>query len=320
MSRGGMRRNPFGLEGVGYSENLKKGFMWQVTFHNYMEHLYLLAVSRFQYKNLPKTVSRRMIEKSLIERGNVLFFENEIMGYMALPAVGKSRLNIYDIPIIREINTASGYHAERDESNSVMIYNDDTRTPFIDTVAFYANKLTRLEMAKDANITQLMRPKILKTTQDNQNSIRQMLNKVELGEPYILYEAEPDLISGDERTSVMDLTSPIIIPDIDRAKFTVLGEYLSRLGYNNINIYKSEHLTVDEGNANNENIMAFRESALQSRRDGFEQVNRMFGLNIQVEFSPSVHVDRDGIISPSNNPARSEREGYAGTAEKEGDE
>lgn len=316
MARGAMKRRPLGLEGVGYAENVKKGWMWKVTFNNYMEHLYLLAVSRFQYKNLPDTVSRRVIEQSLIERGNVLFFKNEIMGYLALPANGASRVNIYDIPKKRIVNTASGYHGVFSEQDSVLIYNDDTRTAFIDTIAFYANKLTRLEMAKDANITQLMRPKIIRTNQDNENSVRQMLNKTELGEPYILYEDEDNFLSDKNKTEVLDMTSPIIIPDIDRAKFTVTGEYLSRLGYNNINIYKSEHLTVDEGNANNENIMAFRESALQSRRDGLEQVNRMFGLNIEVEFSPNAHVDRNGIISPS---AKSEREGYAGTA-KEGGE
>lgn len=316
MGRGGFKRKPFGIDGFGYSQNLKQGFMWNVTFANYMEHLYLLAVSRFTYKNLPPTVSRRMIEKSLIERGHVLFFDNEIMGYLALPSTAASKVNIYDVPKKRIVNTASGFHATLTEQNSVLIYNDDTRTPFIDTVAFYANKLTRLEMAKDANIAQLMRPKIIRTNQDNENSIRQMLNKAELGEPYILYEDEDNLLSGSDKTEVLNLTSPIIIPDIDRAKFTVLGEYLSRLGYNNINIYKSEHLTVDEGNANNENIMAFRESALESRRDGLEQVNRMFGLNIEVEFSPNVHVDRQGILNPSE---RSEREGYAGTAE-EGDE
>lgn len=316
MARGAMKRRPLSLEGFGYAENVKKGWMWKVTFNNYMEHLYLLAVSRFQYKNLPDTISRRVIEQSLIERGNVLFFKNEIMGYLTLPANGASRVNIYDIPKKRIVNTASGYHGVFSEQDSVLIYNDDTRTAFIDTIAFYANKLTRLEMAKDANITQLMRPKIIRTNQDNENSVRQMLNKTELGEPYILYEDEDNFLSDKNKTEVLDMTSPIIIPDIDRAKFTVMGEYLSRLGYNNINIYKSEHLTVDEGNANNENIMAFRESALQSRRDGLEQVNRMFGLNIEVEFSPNAHVDRNGIISPS---AKSVREGYAGTA-KEGGE
>lgn len=317
MGRGNMKKKPLGLDGFGYSQNVTKAFMWRATFNNYVEHLYLLAVSRFQYKNLPATVSRRVIEKSLIERGSVLFFKNDIMGFLALPSTAASRVNIYDVPKVRRVNTASGYHTTRTEQNSVLIFNDDTRTPFIDTVAFYANKLTRLEMAKDTNIVQLMRPKIIRTNKDNENSVRQMLNKVELGEPYILYEDEDNILSGGNGTEILDLTSPIIIPDIDKAKFTVLGEYLSRLGYNNINIYKSEHLTVDEGNANNENIMAFRESALQSRRDGLEQVNRMFGLNIEVEFSPNVHVDRQGILTPSG---KSEREGYAGTAEEEGDE
>lgn len=191
--------------------------MWKVTFNNYMEHLYLLAVSRFQYKNLPDTVSRRVIEQSLIERGNVLFFKNEIMGYLTLPANGASRVNIYDIPKKRIVNTASGYHGVFSEQDSVLIYNDDTRTAFIDTIAFYANKLTRLEMAKDANITQLMRPKIIRTNQDNENSVRQMLNKTELGEPYILYEDEDNFLSDKNKTEVLDMTSPIIIPDIDRA-------------------------------------------------------------------------------------------------------
>ena len=65
--------------------------------------------------------------------------------------------------------------------------------------------------------------------------------------------------------------------------------------------------------------MGFRNNALRSREIGAEQVNRMFGTNISVEFDANALAKVDGTLQPSDT---SDREGYGTgeTEEKEGDE
>lgn len=319
MGRRSISRDPLGLCGVGYDQKIMNSVNRDWTYWNYLRYLYVLAISRFKWNGLPDTVSERVIEQTLIMKGNCLFFENPVIGMVTLPSANTGKFNIYNIPRIRHVNTANGYHTVRYENNSVLVFNDATYSPFVPIIEYYAQKLARVELAKDVNITLQMRPKIIRTNKDNENSMRQMINNTQLGLPYIFYDDSDEFISETDKPEVLDLSTPIITEPLDKTKMTILGEYLSLLGYNNISVYKAEHLTVDEGNANNEHIMGFRNNALRSREIGAEQVNRMFGTNISVEFDANALSKVDGTLQPSDT---SDREGYGSgeTEEKEGDE
>ena len=87
--------------------------------------------------------------------------------------------------------------------------------------------------------------------------------------------------------------------------------------FNNINIYKSAHLTVDESNANNEHILSFRNSALEMREKACAKINALFGLNVSVEFNANNILMNDfhGNLSNSEFNVARDRDGDGVTNE-----
>ena len=61
----------------------------------------------------------------------------------------------------------------------------------------------------------------------------------------------------------------------------------------NVNIVKKERLITDEVIRNQGGTVASRYSRLNSRKQACEQINKMFGLNIDVEYRGSFDTIQD---------------------------
>ena len=284
--RSGNKFHPFGLYGAGFDDRVAAKWQQDRTFYHFVDYLYLAAVSRFKWNDLPETVNQRMIEQSLIMQGSCLFFKLDIDGnYYATPSANAGRFDIYGIPLTRTVARPNGFkrtfHAA--DGDNVLMYNDYTLMPFIQVIWYYAAKFTRLETAKDVNTELQKKPKAIRTNKDNVKSVKEALESRKLGVPFILVDDE--LTQPNDKTDVLSFDTPIILEELEKEKNALFSEYLTRLGFNNINIYKSAHLTVDESNANNEHILSFRNSALEMREKACDEINKLFGLNISVEFN-----------------------------------
>ena len=49
-------------------------------------------------------------------------YKRQVIGMVALPSANTGKFNIYNIPRIRHVNTANGYHTVRYENNSCLLY------------------------------------------------------------------------------------------------------------------------------------------------------------------------------------------------------
>ena len=58
------------------------------------------------------------------KNGTVLFFNDENIGFLALPCTMSGRFNVYNIPIQRRAYAVNGYQATRNDTNSVIIYSN----------------------------------------------------------------------------------------------------------------------------------------------------------------------------------------------------
>ena len=97
--------------------------MNNTTFLQYYNRLTELAISMFEWKNLPESVDPRFLELALFADGMAIFFEDEVMGYLALRTMIGGRLNVYQIPTDRRAYASNGYNRELNEDNSVIIFN-----------------------------------------------------------------------------------------------------------------------------------------------------------------------------------------------------
>ena len=96
-----------------------------ITYLYYYNRLVELAISTFEWKNLPPTVDERYLELALTTNGNAVFFKDDVMEeFLALKCVLSGKFNVYGIPINYRAIGENGYNMPLDQNNSVLIYNN----------------------------------------------------------------------------------------------------------------------------------------------------------------------------------------------------
>lgn len=282
----GNRKRP---TGIGFDERLRaKIEKSNISYVNFMD-LYNLAVGRFEWI-IPediKYLSTKVLEESAIINGSVLFFKNEIMGLVALPSANSGTFDINNIPKVRNVSRANGFHAQLSYRNSVLMYNDDTHVSFIPIIEYYSDLMTEIDLTIRQNLKLQRRAKAIVTDSDNENSVKKMLeNNSEYLYPYLLLnESILRGTDGAKSAYTLDLGMPFIADKLRVEKDMLRTEYLTRLGINNTRYEKKERMTNDEIAVNNEEINSYRYTALKCRLEACDQIKDMFGIELKVRYA-----------------------------------
>ena len=91
---------------------LKEKQFWEqaamnnANFMQYYNRLTELAISMFEWKNLPDTVDVRFLELTLFSDGAAVFFRDEALGELALQVAMGGGLNVYRVPVNRRAYAA----------------------------------------------------------------------------------------------------------------------------------------------------------------------------------------------------------------------
>ena len=97
--------------------------------------------------------------------------------------------------------------------------------------------------------------------------------------------------------SVLKTDAPYVADKLYQLKTQIWNEALTYLGISNLNVQKKERLVSDEVMRNMGGVIASRYSRLNARRQACEQINEMFGLNIEVDYREDYReADNDGVI------------------------
>ena len=94
------------------------------TVEQYISILQGIAISMFEWKNLPPTIDVRFLELALFSDGMSVFFKDDVLGYLSLRTMIGGTLNIYQIPTIRTAYASNGYNKILNEENSIIIFNN----------------------------------------------------------------------------------------------------------------------------------------------------------------------------------------------------
>ena len=252
------------------------------TFDFYVDRLTELAISMFEWKNLPDGIDERFLELTLFTDGRAVFFKDEIAEqYACLQVTTNGRLNKYRVPITRRAYAVNGYNKELTIDNSVIIYNNRLRQPGIRYTNMYAKRLWDLDRTIDVNAKAQKTPILVQCTE------AQRLTLLNL---YKDYDGNSPFIYGDKNLDLTGLKSintgaPYVADKIYTLKTQIWNEALTYLGISNINIQKKERLITDEVVRNQGGTIASRYSRLKARKQACEEINKMFGLNISVSYS-----------------------------------
>lgn len=258
----------------------------QRTYLQYVNRLTELSISMFDWKNLPNTIDARFLELALFNDGMAVFFKDEVMGYLGLQVMIGGALDVYRIPITRTAFAQNGYQIKLDQSNSVIIFNNMLHTNSILDVQEMSKRLYEIQRTIDINVIQQKTPKIITCTENQRLVMKNLYAQYMGNEPFIFGDKNLDL-SG---IKTFDTTSPYVADKLYDLKTQYWNEALTYLGISNVNTVKKERMITDEVQRNLGGTIASRYSRLFMRQQACEQINKMFGLNISVDYREDMQV------------------------------
>lgn len=264
----------------------KDSQFWESTYMNnrtylqYYNRLTELAISMFEWQNLPKTVDQRFLEMCLFGDGMCVFFQDEVLGYLSLQCMIGGKLNVYRIPMERKAFATNGYQRELNETNSVIIFNNYLHTNSLLDVEMFSKRLYNLDRAIDVNANAQKTPVLIQCDENQRLVMKNLYKQYEGNEPFIFGSKGLDA-SG---LKVLQTGAPYVADKLYELKTQIWNEALTYLGISNINVVKKERMITDEVTRNQGGTVASRYSRLESRRQACKQINEMFGLKIWVDY------------------------------------
>lgn len=254
------------------------------TYLQYYNRLLELAINMYEWKNLPDSVDERFLELTLFSDGMAVFFRDDILGELCLQCMIGGDLDVYRIPIERTAYATNGYQLQLNSQNSVIIFNNYTHTNSMADVEMYARRLYEIERTIDVNVKAQKTPLIIRATENQRLTMKNLYMQYDGNEPFIFGDKNLDM----DAIKVLPTNAPYVADKLNILKRQIWNEALTYLGIENSNTEKKERLVSDEVNSNLGGVAAQRFCRLNARRKAADQINKMFGLNIEVSFREEV--------------------------------
>lgn len=136
------RKNKFNkFYNVNNSEFIDSAILNQQTFFDYLERFRRIALSIFEWVNLPKSMDSRFLERSLYLYGMASLLYDENYGFINTNCASNGNLNIYGLPTSLncysyEFNTSrklyTGLNTEESKKDScILVMNNWEKTPTV---------------------------------------------------------------------------------------------------------------------------------------------------------------------------------------------
>lgn len=258
----------------------ESAYMNNRTYLQYYNRLTELAISMFEWQNLPETIDQRFLEMCLFSDGMCVFFQDEVLGYLSLQCMIGGNLNVYRIPMERRAYATNGYQRELDGTNSVIIFNNYLHTNSMLDVEMFSKRLYNLDRAIDVNANAQKTPVLIQCDESQRLTMKNLYKQYEGNEPFIFGSKGLDA----NGLKVLQTGAPYVADKLYELKTQIWNEALTYLGISNINVVKKERMITDEVTRNQGGTVASRYSRLESRRQACKQINEMFGLDVWVDY------------------------------------
>lgn len=264
----------------------------ELTYMQYVNRLMELSIAMWDWKNLPKSVDPRFLELTLFADGQAIFFKDEDLGeegYLGLQVALNGGFDVYRIPLKRRAYAVNGYQKELNKNDSVIIYNNLIHSNCYPDVVTFAQRLYNLDRIVDVNANAQKTPILIKGSEQQRLTLKNLYKEYDGNSPVIYADKSLDM----NVLQVLNTDAPYVADKIYELKTQIWNEALTYLGIPNVSLQKKERMISDEVNRLQGGTIASRYSRLEARKQACQQINEMFGLNIDCEF-------RDDVIKSSD--------------------
>ena len=281
------------------------------TYMNYLARFRRIALSMFEWVNLPKSMNARYLELCLYYNGKCALLKDKKYGFINTKCAGTGYINIYGLPTklncysydfnsIRSLYTGLNpmltekQKEARENYECILVQNNWEALPTVSSMELFAYRLYEAQRTCDTNIKAQKTPVLLVADETQRVFLENLYNQYDGNQPFIFGDKDQ---LGVNSLKAIDTKAPFVADKITEYKKEIWNEALTFLGVNNIMLEKKERLVTDEANSNNELINLNLQSFLAPRQEACRQFNEKFGLTgTDKEISVRVRSDLYNII------------------------
>lgn len=280
--------------------------MNSATYMDYLERMKKIAMSMFEWVNLPDSCNARYLEMCLYYKGQAGLLYDKDYGFINTQVADSGYINIYGLPTLLNcysysFNTKRNLYVpdsgdEKDE-DVILVMNTYDRIPTCSTIELFAYRMAEAQRSCDTNINAMRTMVTILTDKNQELSMRNM---------YAQYEGNTPVIFGDrnqlnlDSIKVLKTDAPFLAKDIMEYKTMIWNEMLSFLGVSNLS-EKRERLITSEIDSNNELVNLNLQSYLAPRKQACKEFNEKFGLTGDKAIDVKVRSDLYNIIKQAES-------------------
>lgn len=259
-----------------------------------------VPLSMFDYKNLPDTLPKEFVEGYLISNGHVGFkkfkgdvyccagsYSGEIKGYLPTRYVG----------VVVNVGSLD------DEIGKTVVvgWNNATMSPDIDILR-YSDILTEIDVSERLNVLFARLLRIPKASDQKEKiAIEKAIEDILKGKITAITGTNiQEIIGGDTNNKFLDLAD---VKNIDKLQYlnqyreNVVKRFYSNYGMPMRVTDKLAQQSEDEVHGNDSVSFIMPLQKLYYRRKMVDELNEMFGLNVEVGFTELWKNVYDGIVN-----------------------
>lgn len=258
------------------------------VFENYCKYTFTRTQSMFTYEGLPDTIPVQWLESYLQRNGSCCIAEHEGKLYALLGNAGGELDEYYQPTIYTVANPALGLSKSfKIGEDCVYCRNDYDAIGLVPLVSRYCGLMTENLLTVRISDINMRMMNLLSAPDDNTlQSTKQYLKDLEDGKLGVV--GETPFFDGLKLQSKGVGNGDYMIQFIELQQY-LKGSMYNELGINaNFNM-KREALSGQEVALNDDALMPLIDDMLKQRRAMCDELNKMFGLNVSVDYGSTWH-------------------------------
>ena len=281
------------------------------TYMDYLDRFKKIALSMFEWVNLPKSMNARWLEMCLYYKGQASLLKDKKYGFINTNCCSNGQINIYGLPtqlncysfeyqdsrkLYTGLNPTLNEKQQEEENykQAILVQNNWESIPTCGSMELFAYRLYEAQRTCDTNIKSQKFPIMVVVNEKQRLMMENLYNQYDGNQPFIFGDNDQ---LNENILKAINTEAPYIADKLTEYKKEIWNEALTFLGINNIAVSKKERLITGEASENNELINLNLQSYLAPRLEACRQFNEMFGLTgTDKEISVRVRSDLENII------------------------
>ena len=253
------------------------------ALNDFIDNMLIKCNQMFSYKNLPDGLTKRVIERYLLENGYCIFTKENDKFYVFTGGLGGELNEYYEYTKCIVANPYLKLNKEYTiNEDCILIRNDSKMKGLIPLLEKYGVLCGDCEVSINMLTNNLRTQFFISASDDKTKTSADMfIKKLIDGELSVI--GENQFLDGVKVHNVSSQANYI-------QQFIELNQYLKASAFNEIGLdanfnMKRERLTVNEVELNTSILIPLADDMLEERKTAIDLINKKYGLNIEVDLS-----------------------------------